>query len=186
MRAWLSLLWPIGLAAAEHAAPGDHGDPFLAWKWANFAILAGLLGWLIAKTAGPFFRNRAEDIRKAIADAQKALAEADGRAAAIEKRISNLGTELDALRANARKEMEAESARIQEDTRKAMARIREGAEVEILSMTTHAESELKRHAADLALDLARKKIEGAMNPEVQASLVHRFVNNLRQSSGSMN
>ena len=40
--------------AAEPAADGEHGNLEL-WKWANFVVLAGGLGYLIGKNAGVVF-----------------------------------------------------------------------------------------------------------------------------------
>ena len=72
---------------AEEEKPMPHE---LLWKLANFAVLAGGLGYLIAKNAGPYFRTRGEDIQQGIVDAAQVRAEAEVRAAAIEKKIGNL------------------------------------------------------------------------------------------------
>ena len=68
-----------GEAHAEGEAPMPNE---IWWKWANFALLAGGLGYLISKHAGPFFRSRTEEIQKGIQDAAKVRAEAEARAAA--------------------------------------------------------------------------------------------------------
>ena len=39
------------------------------WKWANFVVLAGALGYLIGKKGGPFFAARSVKIRKDIVEA---------------------------------------------------------------------------------------------------------------------
>jgi hypothetical protein len=59
-------------AAAEHSTTAEHGqegeESFfekheLELKWANFLLLAGLLGYFIGKNAGPFFAARTAGIR---------------------------------------------------------------------------------------------------------------------------
>ena len=101
--------------------------------------------------------------------------EAEARAAAIEKRLANLETELASLRADAKREMESEGARIQEETKRLVAKAGEQAEQEIAAMSKAAENELRRHASLLALELAEKKLKARMSPETDASLVERFV-----------
>ena len=44
--------------------------PNIIWGWANFIILAGGLGYLIKKHAGPYFAQRSLEIRKGMADAE--------------------------------------------------------------------------------------------------------------------
>ena len=44
-----------------------------------------------------------------------------------------------------------------------------------VAVTVQAENELRRHASLLALELAEKKLKARMSPEVDASLVERFV-----------
>ena len=174
--------------AAEHhgdaaAADGGHSD-LGVWKWANFAILAGLLAWAIGKNAGPFFRARLDEIQKDINDARAVRQEAEARAAAIEKRLANLDTELAALRGDARREMESEAARIQDETRRVLDKTNEQVGQEIAAMSKAAENTLRQEAARLALELAREKLQARMSPEAQGSLVTRFVAGLREQTAN--
>ena len=50
------------LALAEEAGEKD----MTGWKWANFAILAAGIGYLLVKQAGPYFAARSTEIRKGI------------------------------------------------------------------------------------------------------------------------
>ena len=174
--------------AQEHrgeaaAAEGHHEEGNTAlWKWVNFGILAALLGWAIAKHAPPFFEGRIAEIQKEINEAKQVRQEAEARANAIEKRLANLDTELASLRADARHEMESESTRIQDETKRMMARSGEQAEQEIASMSKTAETELRREAARLALELAEKKLKARMSPDAESSLADRFVAGLGAAS----
>ena len=84
------------------AQEAETGDPWLGWKWANFAILAAGLGYLIRKHAPAFFEQRSLEIRQGIAEATKAKQEAEARAAAMERRLASLESEIASLRAGAR------------------------------------------------------------------------------------
>src|SRR4029077_3620459 len=91
--------------ASEKAGHGEAAEKDMTgWKWANFALLAAALGYLVVKHAGPYFASRSIEIRKGIEDAQKLRAEAEERAAAMESRLANLGAEVDAMRKSSREE----------------------------------------------------------------------------------
>jgi F-type H+-transporting ATPase subunit b len=165
---------------------GGHHEPDATttlWKWIDFGILVVLLGWGLTK-AGPFFRERGEQIRKSLDEAKQVRAEAEARAAELTRRLGNLDTELAGLRAAAKHEMEAESKRIREETLKLAARIDEQAQLEVASMTKAAESSLKAEAARLALQLAEQKVRDRMTADVRGSLVSRFVSGLRNTVNS--
>jgi len=112
MRAWTRALG-LGLTFAALALAQGHeaeaSDPWLGWKWANFAILAIGLGYLIRKSAPAFFKQRSEEIQKGIADAAREKKDAEVRAAAIELRLKGLDKEIEALRTNARAEIAADT-----------------------------------------------------------------------------
>ena len=51
-------------------------EPSEVWKWANFLLLAGGLGYLVSKHAPAFFAARSRKIVQDMTDAQKLRAEA--------------------------------------------------------------------------------------------------------------
>jgi F-type H+-transporting ATPase subunit b len=148
------------------------------WKWVNFAILVGALGWLIGKNAGPFFASRSQQIRKGIADAEQIRLEAEARVAAVDAQLANLATEIEQMRKAARDEQIAEGERIRQRTVAELAKAQERGEQEIAAAGKAARLELKRYAAQLALDLAAQKIQQRMNPESDDALVQDFVREL--------
>ena len=150
------------------------------WAWANFAILVGALGYLIAKKGGPWFASRSLAIRKGIADAEEIRASAQARAAEVDRKLAGLEADIEALRADMRHEQAAEAERVRKQTEADMVRIQEHAAREIDSAGSAARLELKRYAAQLAIDLAEQKIRRRMTPEVQAALVENFERNLDQ------
>jgi F-type H+-transporting ATPase subunit b len=165
----------------EHAEEAEKGalPNELLWKWANFAILAGVFGWLGAKYLGPFFTSRSAEIRNGIAEAQKVRAEAEARATEIEKRISNLAAEVELLRTKSREEISAEGARISAETAQQITRLQVQGQNEIASAVKVATLELKAQAAELALKMAEQQIRGRMTPQTQEGLVDSFLSDLR-------
>jgi F-type H+-transporting ATPase subunit b len=156
----------------------DHGDPYILWKWANFAILAGVLGYLISKKAGGFFRERTAEIQRGIQEAAQLRRDAEARAAEIEVRIGNLQAEINSLRSSARSEMDAENSRLRAETEQALQKVQSHAEQEIASAAKNARQELAAHSAQLALELAEQRIRAGITPAVQDQLVQDFVGSL--------
>ncbi len=165
-----------GAAAAngEHKAAGDEGK-WLYWKWANFAILAALLGYLIAKNSGPFFRGRTERIQKDMAESGRLREEAEKRAKEMESRLAALGSEIEKLRSSAKAEFTAEGERIRQETERRLKRIQQQTEQEVGLITKAAIDELRATAARLAVDLAEARIRAGMDKPTQSRLVNAFV-----------
>jgi F-type H+-transporting ATPase subunit b len=152
------------------------------WKWANFAILAGVLGYLAAKNAGPFFASRSAEIQKGIKEAALVKAEAEARAAKIEARIANLAAEIEVIRKNSREEISAEGARISAETAQTISKIQAQAEQDIASAAKTASLDLKAQAAELAIGIAEQQIRARLTQETQDGLVDAFVHDLKRES----
>ena len=168
-------------ASHEGKSEAASEGPSPIWAWANFAILAGALGYLIVTKGGPWFQSRSLAIRKGIAEAEEIRRGAEASAAEVDRRLAGLQTEIDSLRTNAQREQSAEAERIRQQTAADLARIQEHAAREIEAAGKSARLDLKRYAAQLAIDLAEQKIRRQMTPEVQAALIERFGRDLDHS-----
>ncbi|MBZ5726720.1 MAG: ATP synthase F0 subunit B [Acidobacteriia bacterium] len=155
------------------------GGNLALWKWANFLVLAGGLGYVLGKNAGPFFAARSLSIRKDIIEADDTRKEAEARAAAVNRRLANLEAEIAALRAESHQEAHTETQRLRQHTSAEMAKIQARAEQEIAAAGKAARLELKRYSAGLAIELAEQKIRARMTPESQDALVRGFVRDLK-------
>jgi len=99
----------LGLTLASFALPqpaennsspaAETGDPWIAWKWVNFAILIAGLGYLIAKTAPVYFKNRSDEIQRALTEAMREIKDAEAKAADLELRLAGIQTEEENSRA---------------------------------------------------------------------------------------
>ena len=174
---------PTKVESKDHAAPA--GDPLILWKWANFAILALGLGYLMAKSLPAFFNSRTASIQKGIAEAQQVKRDAEQRAAATDARVSALGADIEKFRTEASAQMQREGERIQQETERQIAKLKEQAAQEIESAGKVARRELKTYAAQLALELAEQRIRGRLDPTTEAGLIDRFVGDLKRQ-GSRN
>jgi len=185
---WLGFVLSVCAFAQEAGGQAqDPGDPWLMWKWVNFAILAAGLGYLIVKNAGPFFSSRTASIQKGIAEAAKLKQEAEAKAAEMERKMARLGEAIEQLRATAKSEMAAEGRRIEQETAGALNRIQLQSSQEIEATGKKAAEELRSYAAKLALDLAEQQVRSGMSTEVDHGLVDAFLHDLnaRQSGGEL-
>jgi F0F1-type ATP synthase membrane subunit b/b' len=105
-------------------------------------------------------------------------ADADARAAEIDRKIASLSSEVEALRRGSREEMNAEAARVRAETEQHLTKIQAQAEAEIAAAAKTASQGLKAHAAELALKLAEDQLRGRLGPQDQNALVRSFVRNL--------
>jgi len=164
-----------GKGASSESASEDHLAP---WKWVNFLLLAGFLGYLAGKNGGPFFAARSKSIRKEMIEAAEALKAGEARAAGVERRLANLEAEIAAMRSEAQCEEQAEVQRIAQHSSAEIAKIQLHSEQEIAAAAKAARMELQRYTAELAIKLAEQKIEVRLTPEKQEALVRGFVRNL--------
>jgi F-type H+-transporting ATPase subunit b len=161
----------------------------LGWKWANFLILAGAIGYVIKKKAPAFFSARDAEIQKNIAAARKMKEEADAHMADVEKRLAGIDADIRALRESARAEAAAETERMRSETDLALAKIQAHAAMEIEAAVHSARMQLKIYAGQLATDLAREKVLARLTPQTQDKLVGLFVGGLdaeERQSGAAN
>jgi F-type H+-transporting ATPase subunit b len=169
---------PAGEASEHAAEPPGEGGATVIWKWANFVLLAGILGWAVKKNAGPFFAARTRQIRKEMLEADDLRLQAEARAAEVDRRLANLEVEIAALRAESAREAESETARLGRATAAEIAKIQVHAEQAIDSAGKAARMELKRYSAELAISLAEQKIRARLTPETQDALIGGFVRHL--------
>ncbi|MGC9951323.1 MAG: ATP synthase F0 subunit B [Bryobacteraceae bacterium] len=160
--------------------------PNVFWGWANFILLAGGLGYVIKKNAGPYFAQRSLEIRKGMADAEAARAASDAKVAEVDRRLANLATEIEALRSGAQQEAEADAQRVRREAAAEMAKIQSHIAEEIAAASKSATLELRRYSADLALELAERKIAARLTPETQDRLVRTFVATMSHAAGAQN
>jgi F-type H+-transporting ATPase subunit b len=165
MRPLAILVVAFGLAftprpalAQEHEGGPKKEESFadkheLALKWANFLLLAGLLGYFVGKNGPPFFAARSAGIRKDMDDSLRQREQAEAKAADVDRRLANLENEI--------------------------AKIQAHAEREIASAGKAARMALKRYSAELAMGLAEQKVRARMTPDAEDALVQGFVRDLK-------
>ena len=169
---------------AQHGASNGHSgghaeSPLTAvWKWGNFLILFGGLGWYLRLPLREFLETRSRSIEEGLASGRLARESALKQMSEIENRMARLDDEVRALRAQAVKEAEEERARILESAKIEAQKILEMAQREIEGLKKSARLELKAHVADLAVKLAEERLQRSVGSEENKRLVVRFLDSL--------
>lgn len=177
----LTLLYlPSAFIALASATTGEHGggDPHLTNKIINFAILAAGLSYVIVKTLVPALRGQQKDILARLNQASKRAEEAASQAAAMDAKMAGLSAEVQSIRDAAQREMQAEAERVAKETAEQLQKVHHSADAELASAVKAARQELKAYSAQLAVDLARKKIAASLDDATQARLISVFAGRL--------
>lgn len=164
---------------AEHGSEG--GMSTTTWKWVNFGILAAGLGFLIAKTAGPYFKSRNEQIRRELDEARATKARCEAQVAEIESKLKNLDGEIASFKRESLDLVAREGERLRSETAAMVAKVESRTADEIHSLSNAARAELKAEVARLALGLAEKRLAAGLPAGAQSGLVRTFIANLEKA-----
>lgn len=186
-RLWIGIAFAIALLAATGSAAAAEGAAAAGWgvldtvgRIVNLSILLGILFFALRKSLPVIFANRREGIRTALEEAQRARQAAEAKLQSIEEKMSRLDAELESIRKSAEQEAEEERRRIlemsQQEADKIVATARQG----IAGLTRNAEKELRRYAAELAVDLAETRLRHDVGEADQKKMFERFVDKLEK------
>ena len=153
---------------------------FELWKFFNLGFFVLVLGYILIKKAniGEAFRTRREGIKRELARAQEERDAAIARLKEIEERLARLDSEVVTIRENSKVEAAEERERIARATETEIARLSESAQREIENAGKAAKKELRRYTAEQSVQLAEALIRREMQPEDDARLVNRNIEDL--------
>jgi len=150
----------------------------------NLLILMVAVGYFLLKALPKTFRKRNTSIQKHLVDARSATEEAHARLSSVEARLSNLDTQITGLRTQAETDSVRDEQRIKADIEEEKMKILAAAEQEILAATFHAQRQIQRYAAELAIEHASKKL--VVSVETDRLLVQSFAQRLSGNKGGQN
>jgi F-type H+-transporting ATPase subunit b len=135
----------------------------------NSGILILVILAFLLKVLPKAFRKRSETLEKQLIEARAASEEASRRLSDVEGRLSNLDSEIGEIRKQTERESIEDEKRIHTLLETESERIVASAEQEIHAAQEAAQRELKRFAADLAIDRATQSIR--LSPEADRLLI---------------
>ena len=170
--------------AAEEKGGGEAHEPSPIYRWINFAILVGGLGYVLRKPLSQFFAERTGSIRKSLEEGRKALSAAEEQLNAVEQKLQHFEEAMAAFRAAALKEMEEEHERLRQATTREAEKMTESVRVQMDVASKQARLELRLYAAEQAVELAGKMVVRRMDDARQRRLVSQFVERLEAGQKS--
>lgn len=170
------VLTPL-LALSGVALAGGDGIPLqkIGLHALNLVILLGLIGFLTRKMIKDGLANRAANIRNAIEASDKAQAAAQERFSELEAKLAGLESHLAEMRQEAEAEAAAERTLLLEKADKEAAAIKAGVARTVRNETARARNTLRRHAAELAVQLAAEQVAASITDADHVRLTRDFL-----------
>ncbi len=155
-----------------------------AFEALNFLLLVVGVGYGLVKLLPKTFRERNTAIQKHLVDARSATEESSARLTAVEGRLAKLDGEIAGMRAQIEAETAREEQRLRASLEDEKAKILASADEEIQAATANARRELQRHAAELAVEQAAKRL--VVTAETDRLLIQGFAQRLMGEKGGQN
>lgn len=188
--AWPALAQEAAEGGGEKAAEGFSGwtapiwgVPLIAWQVVNILLVAGLFWYLLRRPAPKFFSGRAQEIQDLLEKALRDKEDATARLKEVEAKMARLTDEVASIEASARQQAEADKAKVLLDAEAARERIRRETKDEIDRRMLDARRELKRYAADTAVDMAREVLARGITESDEVRLRERFLVGIGEEAG---
>jgi F-type H+-transporting ATPase subunit b len=147
----------------------------------NSGVLLVAIAWGLWKFLPGIFRKRSQDLQKDLAAARLATEDANRRLAEVEARLLRLDSEIENFRRQVEREGVEDEKRIHASMENERERIVASAEQEIAAAQSTAQRELKKFAADLAIDNAMRRIQ--LSSDTDRALIREFGKSLNKNSG---
>ena len=180
----VSSLSPLALLALEKnlwasAEAGGFSREFI-WQVVAFIIVAFLLVRLLKKPLLGFLLKRKEEIRNSLEEAKKRELEAQRLLAEWEGKINSMSREITLLHETLRNEGEEERRKIVERAQEEGERIKKQTQVIAEQEIKKGRMSLKKETVDLSLDLAESLLKQAIQPRDQDRLAKEYIGKLKE------
>jgi F0F1-type ATP synthase membrane subunit b/b' len=167
-------------AQEGEASPADSTTGWV-FRWLNFALVFGVIGYCLAKYAAPAFGAQAEEISRKIAEGARAREAAERQRREIKTKLEGLEREIEQLRADAKRDAAVEAQRLRDMGRAEAEKIELAARAEIDAASRAGRMELKALGARLAVERAEVLLRQELAPKSEAALLRTFIAELERS-----
>lgn len=173
------------LSAPALAAEEEGSLKLVAWQAVNVAILVAVLYKFGRRPIKEYLEKRRKKVALALEEARRLMEEAENSFKEHEAKLSKLASEAEEIYERMIREGEAEKERIIREAQRGAQRIKEEARLLGELEVRKAKMALRREAADLAIRLAREKIEGGFTETDQKRSVEDFIEKLGSGESKM-
>jgi len=163
-------------ASAEGSEGGGSWSPWmLLWRVINTAALIAVLVYFLKKPMANFFSERRTQIQKDLEDAKEQRDRAERTIAEYEKKIGEMGRELDKMREELRKAAGVESEKVVSNADRMASTMVESAKLAADQEVRNAKMILKNEAVGLAVELAESLIREKINEDDRKRIVEEYL-----------
>lgn len=163
------------------ASDGGHGEggmdktKDLIWRIMNFAVLAGVLIFLLKKPVAQALTGRQQGIKEQLSDLEKQKQEAEQQLGEYKQRLSRLETEVEKIIADYIQDGEAAKAKIIEQAKASAEKLQEQAKKNIDQEFEKAKKELRAEMAGEAVAMAEELVKKNINDEDQKRIINEYL-----------
>jgi len=174
----VSILLCFGSVFAS--SEGGHGGGAgkgkdLLWRTMNFAVLAGVLIYLLRKPITQGLQSRRQGIKDQLNDLERGKQEAKRRLAEYKEKLSLLDKEVEKIIAEYIREGEAAKAKIIDEAKAAAQRLQEQAKKDIEHEFQKAKQRLKAEMGEQAVAMAEELIKRNIEDKDQERLIDEYL-----------
>lgn len=148
------------------------------WRVLNFAILVGVLYWLLREKIKDFFVGRRTDIKTSLEEAVTAKEEAEKKFKEYSAKLDKATEEIEGISEMIRTQGLAEKEKIIENARITAEKIKEDAQARIEQETNKAKSQLRAEAVELSIQMAEEILKKNVKKEDHEDIVEDYLKNL--------
>lgn len=172
-------LFHAAYAAAAESGHGGHEEMTFMGDWlprlVNFAIIAGVVVYVMRKPVRDFFAGRTAEIEKAMQESKVAREHAVAALAEMDRKIKDVQAETKRMLADAQARGEKDRQALVEEGKKTaqdvQVQVKEGIAVEVQK----AKTALAVEAALLSLDLAEGRIKDKIGDQDHERIVKEYI-----------
>ena len=177
------------LLPAVAGAAGGADDPGAAlretiYQGINLLILLAVLVYFGRRPIQEYFAARRDGIQSELGQAADLLSQAEQRNSELQRRLVDLSSEIEGIREQASRRAEDEAERILADARASADRIRRDAQASVDQELRRAKAELREEAADLAVEIAARKLSEQVNDSDRERLLDEFITRVEPAAGA--
>lgn len=184
--AFLSIVLVSGVAVAAGGEADGEGGALreTIYQGINLLILLAVLVYFGRRPVREHFTVRRDGIRLELSQAAELLSQAEQRNADLQRRLVDLSSEIEEIREQATRRAEDEAERILADARAGAERIRRDARSSVDQELRRAKAGLREEAADLALEIAGRKLADQVSDSDRERLMDEFITRVEPVAGS--
>ena len=152
------------------------------WKTFDFAVLAGLLYWLLAAKVKEFFVERRKNIKELLENTKQQKAEAEKKYREYSEKIDKASLEIDGIFEMIKTQGVAEKQKIIENAGKVARKLKEDAQTRIEQELQKASYQLRNEAVQLSVQMAEDILKRNITVQDNETMTREYMDKVVSKS----